>query len=510
MALTSKVRALKQSWNPIHKMLQQEGYKDIIKWIILATGGTAGSATEISAPTATFLGDVEEVTSIVFAHTKAQISGAEYLSIPHSAAAGGSTSTMHYFWASKPEITTVTFSLTKAAMTDASTFVFEVDDGDSTVTPYYVWFDKTGTTGDPSGTGTGIEADISASTSAIDVATVVEALIHAKADVACTRSGAVLTITNANNGIVVDAAEEIAGTGTTFAIDQGTDDPSATGTGHAVDISTDTTAANVADAFNTIINGVAGITSSVSTATVTVESDNSGSITDVTQSSTHLGTITVTNQGRAYYEGAYLYVVSSSASDINTTAGHVRKVKILGFDHNDDFVIEEVSLAGTTVVKTATRFTAIISMYASLFGTGGTDAVGNITVETSATANCTALLTIAANGTESGGARIYVPKDNFSLFWDMEVSHTTNANTGSTIITAKHTGFDSKENTDSDSDTLTASVNAVANHSSDVKIARQIRTGSETAVITFFETEAGTEGNETAVVAIEVWTFKEQ
>ena len=116
------------------------------------------------------------------------------------------------------EITIVTFTLTMANMTDASTFTFVVDDGDGTTTPYYVWFDKVGTTADPGGTGTGIEADVSGATTAAQVAEIVKALIHAKSDVACTRTGDYITVTNANNGNVTDAVEEITGTGCEFDI----------------------------------------------------------------------------------------------------------------------------------------------------------------------------------------------------------------------------------------------------------------------------------------------------
>jgi len=118
------------------------------------------------------------------------------------------------------EVTKVTFGLTKALMTTASTFTFVVDDGDGTTTPYYVWFKKLTdpVTEDPGGTGTAIEADITGATTAAQVAEIVKDLIHAKGDVACTRTGDYITITNANNGNVTDAVEEIEGTGCTFDI----------------------------------------------------------------------------------------------------------------------------------------------------------------------------------------------------------------------------------------------------------------------------------------------------
>jgi len=118
------------------------------------------------------------------------------------------------------EVTKITFTLTKANMTTASTFTFVVDDGDGTVTEYYVWFKKLTdpVTTDPGGTGTGVEADITGATTAAHVAEIVKDLIHALSDVACTRTGDYITITNANNGNVTDAVEEITGTGCVFDI----------------------------------------------------------------------------------------------------------------------------------------------------------------------------------------------------------------------------------------------------------------------------------------------------
>ena len=230
--------------DPDYKRLKGSGAKNIHMWRLANIAASPDTETEMDAPNATFLGDVEEVTTIV-CPTRVNAIGSEYINLNFSAAAGGSTETKHHYyvdknerttitcltkalmigggsfhfwvdngagcqteyycWISKAEITTVTFGLTKAQMTDASSFDFEVDDGDGTVTQYYVWFDKTGTTEDPTGTGTGIEADISGATTAAAVAEIVKDLIHVKADVTCTRSGDDIIIVNANNGEVTDA-----------------------------------------------------------------------------------------------------------------------------------------------------------------------------------------------------------------------------------------------------------------------------------------------------------------
>lgn len=508
MAIITKVRAIENyTFEKLYQDLYQNGYKNIIKWIITGTGTTSGTATEVAAPNGDTDGSVEEVTTVAF-NTKALSIGSEYLSIPFSAAAGGSTDTMHYFWFSKAEITTVTFGLTMAEMTDASTFTFVVDDGDGTVTEYYIWFDLSDGASDPGGTGTGVEAVAHGATTAADVAEIVKDAIHALGDVACTRSGDDIIIVNANDGEVVDAAEEIAGTGCTFAIEQGGDDPSATGTGHNCDISGATSASDVGTIVVAAADGVAGI-SATGTTTMTVESDNTGDITDVAQSGASFGTITKLNEGRATYEGALFYIVSSSASDDGGATDHCQEVTVLGWDEDGKKATEVVSMNGTTVVKLTQRFKRLTHMWGSKFGTGDDDAAGNIILITSATANKTTLLTIAAGSTESVGARIHIPNGQNVLIWDMEVSHTTNANTGSTIVTAHLTGFEDASNTDPDYDVLHALVNAVSNHSTDSKIARQVRIGTNAAMIIFKETEAGTEGNETAVIAIEIWTFTE-
>lgn len=492
--------------DPIYKALQQSGAIDITRWILKYTGTSSGSATEISAPTAAWDGALEEVTTVAFL-TKVNSIGSEYISIPFSTAAGGSADTMHYFWFSKAEITTVTFTLTMENMTDASTFTFVVDDGDTTVTQYYVWFDKTGTTEDPTGTGTGIEADISGATTAADVAEIVKDLIHAKADVTCTRSGDNIIIVNGNDGEVVDAAEEIEGTGCTFSIEQGGDDPSATGTGHACNISGATSAADVGTIVVAAVDAVAGL-SATGTATMTVESDNTGNITDAAQSGISFGTITVVRQGSASYEGGYLYIVSASADDTDSSTKHCREVTLQGFDTNGNFAEDVIKMAGATPVKTAVQFKRISHMWGSKFGSGDNDAAGNITVESSNTANCTAHLTIAAAATESGGCHIYVPDGVFLLVTQMKLFNTTNANTGATIVQALLTGFDDPSNITPDYDHLTATVYDIVQSRSDVNPSKEIRTGTDTATIICKESEVGIIGNEDFVFVMELYTFK--
>jgi len=734
--------------DPDYKRLKEGGAKNIHTWRLANIAVNGDAETEMDAPDASFLGDVEEVTTIV-CPTKVNAIGGEYINLNFSATIGdGSGETKHHFyvdkaeittitclakknmigsgsfhfwvdngagcqteyycWINKAEITTVTFGSTMAEMTDASSFDFEVDDGDGTVTHYYVWFDKTGTTEDPTGTGTGIEADISGATTAAEVAEIVKDLIHAKADVTCTRDGDDIIIVNTNNGEVTDAIESIAGTGCTFSIEQGGDDPSedgtaidcdisasttatdvaevidgliaakddvgaanagavltitnanngnvtdacdgdiatgvtfsieqggdnpnraacctitcstkadavesstfhffvadgdgdeteyyiwinkgagtdpeesgtaiecdisgattaievaevidaliaakddvgcdnggtttlpiinakagsvtdphdgettattwgfifqdgtldalAVGTAHSCDISGSTTADEVGIVIEGIIDGVAGYTTSEADGTITIESDKTGNITSCNQSGESF-TITIVNKGRDYYEGSYLYVVSASANDNDIAAGHVRTVKIIGWDINGDPIEVEVAMAGATYVKLGTRLKAVSHMRAATFGSGGQDAADAIILTTSNTGNGTTLLTIAQHGTESNGARIYVPDGNGLIITLLRLCNVTNANTGSTMIKLYFSGFEHVRNIDPDNDIMVITCGPEGMvELKPINITPRI--GTDTAYVLLKDSEISATGNETFFFEMKFFTFK--
>jgi len=410
------------SLDSIYKALKENGARNIVKWILKYKGTSSDAATEISAPNNAYDGSVEEVTTVAF-KTKALSVGSEFLKIPFSAAAGGSTETEHYFYYDTNEITTVT-CLAKASCVAESSFHFWVDNGAGSQIEYYVWLNVGGADSDPTESGTAIEADISGSTTAIDVAEVIDGLIDAKGGVGCDNGGtadlpiindnngnvtnisdgdiatgftwtiesggddpnnnqviamtcldkagstasssfhffvadgsggeteyyiwmnvggadpdpaesgtaiecdisgantatdvaevidglidaktdvsaanaaAILTITNDQNGSVTVPAQGGVDTGYVFIFQNGTLDANASGTAHSCDISGATTAADVGTIVVAAADGVAGI-SATGTATMLVESDNTGNIDDITQSGSSFGTITVTNQGRA-------------------------------------------------------------------------------------------------------------------------------------------------------------------------------------------------------------------
>jgi hypothetical protein len=120
-------------------------------------------------------------------------------------------------------------------------------------------------------------------------------------------------------------------------------------------------------------------------------------------------------------------VVSSSANDADSAAKHVRKVRIMGVsvpamaadstiaattgtvnqswaNGMEQYTLEEVAMNGTTDVYSQRFWIRVMGFYACEWGSGGTDAAGNITLE--APAN-TALFTIAAAANESQGGKIF-------------------------------------------------------------------------------------------------------
>ncbi len=104
-----------------------------------------------------------------------------------------------------PEITDVTVP-SGATMPPAASFdIFSAADA----TGYYVWFDKNNTSIDPAKAGkTGIEVDFIEGDSDSDIAAAAATAITAIGDFGATSLGAVITITNAANGVTTDATEE--------------------------------------------------------------------------------------------------------------------------------------------------------------------------------------------------------------------------------------------------------------------------------------------------------------
>lgn len=101
-------------------------------------------------------------------------------------------------------------------------------------------------------------------------------------------------------------------------------------------------------------------------------------------------------------------IISSDVNDDGAPVGTgAQTVKIMGIDTNGQYVIEEVTLNGTTAVPTVTLWQRIFSLWVTAVGSGKTTA-GNITVHEDGGAVST-YMTITAGQMRTAAARIYIP-----------------------------------------------------------------------------------------------------
>jgi hypothetical protein len=110
-----------------------------------------------------------------------------------------------------------------------------------------------------------------------------------------------------------------------------------------------------------------------------------------------------------------IIVVSASANDTNTSAGHVRKVRVIGVSvasltnfvngsESPVYSLEELNMNGTSDVTSSRYYLRVLHFYACDWGSGGDEAADAITLEYPAN---TTILTIAAAANESNGSIIY-------------------------------------------------------------------------------------------------------
>ena len=203
-----------------------------------------------------------------------------------------------------------------------------------------------------------------------------------------------------------------------FNLDGGGGDPSGGASGLECAITTDETSTQVAVIVAAAIDGEGGLTATSAVAVVTAESDNVGNQTDVADVDS--GCTCVTTYQGAYHQSAKLFVISAQANDTDALTGDARKVRIIGLSvaskqaeingtEIPQYTVEEVNLAGTTAVQTARYYQRVMHMYCCDWGSGGTDAKGDITLEDAATGTGNVYLTITATFNESNnGGMIYV------------------------------------------------------------------------------------------------------
>lgn len=411
---------------------------------IMYNGTASASATELGGAYDTeFTSASREATDVVVTTTRANTDGGSYFTFyVHD---GTSTITTYYAWMIKYHVQTITCV---AASELSGGEYFTITDSQASPTTYYVWMDQNGdgTTQDPGATGTGVACDISGSTTADDVGGVVATALNALAGFGASNTTGVVTVTHATAGSpTADAVDT--DTGFTLAVTEiGGTDPGVTGTGAECDIKAATSEADVATVVQGVITALADVTATVSTATITIENDNTGAVTATTDGNTGW-TITQTEDSNDDYGGAPLHYVSASANDDDVAAGHVRKITTIGYTATQ-LKSEEKALDGTTRVESSEQnWTKHIHTGASDWGTGGADAAGAITITD--LDGTTTYNTISAGENESNGCTIWVPPDFHALIaeWDLSLDDAAIANGGDgAFVEAIITGDDPTHN----------------------------------------------------------------
>lgn len=399
-------------------LLKQTGVSPQCLKINYGAAASAGFTEMGGAADSEFIGAAFE-KSTVLCDTRVNTPGGSYFYIYVIDAAGSIT--QYYVWFSKKEVFTVT-TLAAASITTGTYFTYV--DSEAAPTSYYVWMDKNGdgVTDDPGhATFTGVACNISAATTAADVATIVAAAINGLAG---TVSGAVsdlVTVTMATKGDPTNAVD----VDTTFVItvtENGGADPSASGTGAECDIKAATTDANVATIVQGIINALADVTAGVSTATVTITNDVIGLVTKTTDGNTGF-TITQVEQSASNHEGAPLYQVSASGDDTDLATKDVRKLQHIGYtkETTGKIVLRalETAMGGTVQQKTSTvNWIRVIHSKAIDWGSAGADAKAAISIEN---VDGTDFLTILITTNESKGGIIWLPNHIHAKIAEVEL-----------------------------------------------------------------------------------------
>lgn len=124
-----------------------------------------------------------------------------------------------------------------------------------------------------------------------------------------------------------------------------------------------------------------------------------------------------------------VYAISSSASDDSAADDHAQTVTVIGLDENDVITTDTIALNGVAQVAGVVKWQRVFHAYVSAWGTGGSDAAGNITITN--TGQTATYLTIAATYNESDGAAIFCPTGALvtmeSVFLVMTDAATANA-----------------------------------------------------------------------------------
>jgi hypothetical protein len=390
-------------------------------------GATANAAfTEIgTAMTAEFKGAAFEKTTVL-CKTRVLTPGGSYFFFYVANSSG--VVTTYYAWFSKYQVTTVQ-TLAAASITTGA--YFTIADSQGSPTKYYVWMDKNGdgSTDDPGPVSgyTSAPVNISAATTADDVATATAAVLNALAGFGASATTDTVTITHATKGSPSEDAADVDTSFTITKVENGGSDPGVTGTGAECDIKGATTADNVGAVVAGVINALADVAAANSSGTVTITNAETFLVTATADGAIATGfTFTQVEQSADAYSGAPVYLVSASADDTDNPAKDMRKDTIIGFGAAISgsrtkplLKSEEVALNGTTQVKTSElKWTRIIHHGGTDWGSAGQDAKGNIALEN---VDGTDFLVLTAGGNESEGGVIWIPNNFHAMIAEMEL-----------------------------------------------------------------------------------------
>ncbi|MHA1748385.1 MAG: hypothetical protein ACTSYF_07035 [Promethearchaeota archaeon] len=136
-----------------------------------------------------------------------------------------------------------------------------------------------------------------------------------------------------------------------------------------------------------------------------------------------------TNEADGTSTAITLKAVSASATDKDAADGAVREITVIGLDADGTPQEETIALDGTTAVELSDSWSRVIHAYAISWGTGGSDAAGNITIYDKS--DDTVYLTITAGSNESNGCHIYFA-ENWNLIIASRVKGTFLTRTAAT------------------------------------------------------------------------------
>jgi hypothetical protein len=224
--------------------------------------------------------------------------------------------------------------------------------------------------------------------------------------------------------------------------------------------------------------------------------------TGTTQAGEELGTAAASVKDGTTTPFQVTVVSSDVADNRSTAAGAVHSVALVGVSTNSvagyaawnedptttegdlgkpRATVEVVAMNGTTDVLSTRYYLWLDAVYACEWGTGATDATGNITAESPAN---TTLIQITAGQNEGEGGVWHFPPNHYIDTHHVGVVPTATFAAGDgVVLSGTFTGFDQSNNTDPDLNvdyyTYTSRGGSIANTAADHTISRYTTTNSK-------------------------------